>query len=60
VQDSAFCNTHEFYPVTVAYVSRDTKGGVLKGDGKESLEAKFFNPTELPEGRNPLIVNLIK
>ena len=53
-------NGDEFYPVTIAYITKDIKGGDLKADGKESVEAKFFNATELPEKLNPLISNLIK
>jgi len=53
-------NGDEFYPVTIAYVSKEIKGGVLKADGNETIEAKFFNANELPEGLNPLIRNLIK
>ncbi len=53
-------NGDEFYPVTIAYISRDIKGGVLKADGLETTEAKFFRSDELPEGLNPMIKNLIK
>ncbi|MCG1023564.1 NUDIX hydrolase [Sutcliffiella horikoshii] len=53
-------NGDEFYPVTVAYVSRDIKGGVLRVDGVESTEAKFFQVNELPEGLNPFIKNLLR
>jgi len=52
-------NGDEFYPVTIAYISKDVVGGVLKADGVETLEAKFFKPTQLPEGLNPLIKHLI-
>ncbi len=53
-------NGDEFYPITIAYVSREIKGGVLKADGTETTEAKFFNMNKLPEGLNPMIKNLIK
>lgn len=53
-------NGDEFYPVTIAYVSKDIKGGVLKADGIETTEAMFFKPNELPAGLSPLIINLIK
>lgn len=53
-------NGDEFYPVTVAYVSRDIKGGVLRADGVESTEAKFFSVRDLPEGLNPFIKNLLR
>lgn len=53
-------NGDEFYPVTIAYFSKEIKGGVLKADGQETTEVKFFKANELPEGLNPLIKNLIK
>lgn len=53
-------NGDEFYPVTVAYVSKEIKGGVLQADGQETTEAKFFKVNELPEGLNPLIKGLIQ
>ena len=52
-------NGDEFYPVTIAYMSKDIKGGVLKADGQETTEAMFFKTSELPEGLNPIIKNLI-
>lgn len=52
-------NGDEFYPVTIAYVSRDIKGGELRADGLETTKVKFFKLNELPEGLNPLIKNLI-
>ncbi|SEM57662.1 ADP-ribose pyrophosphatase YjhB, NUDIX family [Paenisporosarcina quisquiliarum] len=51
-------NGDEFYPITIAYVSKEITGGVLKADGQETIEAKFFTINELPEGLNPLIKNL--
>ena len=53
-------NGDEFYPVTIAYVSKEIKGGILKADGTETTEATFFNVNQLPEGLNPMIKNLIK
>ncbi|KIL43210.1 NUDIX hydrolase [Jeotgalibacillus campisalis] len=53
-------NGDEFYPVTIAYSSKEIKGGVLKADGRETTEVKFFKANQLPEGLNPLIKNLIK
>ncbi|WP_047985038.1 NUDIX hydrolase [Ornithinibacillus californiensis] len=52
-------NGDQFYPVTIAYMSRDIKGGELKADGNETLEAKFFKQSELPESLNPMIKNMI-
>lgn len=53
-------NGDEFYPVTVAYISKEIKGGKLKADGDETTDANFFKANELPEGLNPLLKNLIK
>ena len=53
-------NGDEFYPVTIAYISEEIKGGVLKADGQETTEAKFFKVNELPEALNPMIKNLIQ
>lgn len=53
-------NGDEFFPVTIAYISKEIKGGHLKADGIETTEAKFFKVNELPDGLNPLIKNLIK
>jgi ADP-ribose pyrophosphatase YjhB (NUDIX family) len=52
-------NGDEFYPVTIAYISKDIVGGELRADGVETIEAKFFKPTQLPESLNPLIKQLI-
>ncbi|MBS8263673.1 NUDIX domain-containing protein [Mesobacillus boroniphilus] len=53
-------NGDEFYPVTVAYVSKEILGGVLRADGTETTEARFFSVSELPDQLNPLIKNLLK
>ncbi|MCH1624856.1 NUDIX hydrolase [Ferdinandcohnia quinoae] len=53
-------NGDEFYPVTIAYVTKDIKNDTIKIDSKETLEAKFFKVNELPEGLSPLIRNMIK
>lgn len=53
-------NGDQFYPVTIAYVSKDIKGGSLKADGDETIEAKFFKLGELPTELSPLIKALIK
>ncbi|MEK4485747.1 NUDIX hydrolase [Psychrobacillus sp. FSL H8-0484] len=53
-------NGDEFYPVTIAYLKKEIMGGVLKSDGKETTEARFFKINELPDGLNPIIGNLIK
>ncbi|SET18304.1 ADP-ribose pyrophosphatase YjhB, NUDIX family [Oceanobacillus limi] len=53
-------NGDEFYPVTIAYITNEITGGVLKPDGEESLEVKYFGIEELPEGLSPMIKNFIK
>lgn len=53
-------NGDEFYPITIAYVSKEITGGILKADGQETIEAKFFKINELPEGLNPLIKNFLR
>jgi ADP-ribose pyrophosphatase YjhB (NUDIX family) len=52
-------NGDEFYPVTIAYLSRDIKGGELKADGIETLEAKFFYLSDLPTEVSPLVNKLV-
>ncbi|MEH7442502.1 NUDIX hydrolase [Bacillus sp. JJ1122] len=52
-------NGDEFYPVTIAYVTKEIKGGIIKPDGTETTEAKFFRVNELPGELNPLIKDLI-
>ncbi|MBP2239693.1 ADP-ribose pyrophosphatase YjhB (NUDIX family) [Cytobacillus eiseniae] len=52
-------NGDEFYPVTIAYVTKEIKGGVLKADGEESKDVQFFKINELPEGLSPLLRQLI-
>ena len=52
-------NGDEFYPVTVAYLCRDIKGGHLKADGQETTEVQFFKLNDLPEQLNPLIKQLV-
>jgi len=53
-------NGDEFYPVTIAYLSKEIIGGILQVDGQETTVAKFFNMNELPEQLNPLIKNVIQ
>lgn len=53
-------NGDEFYSVTVAYMTRDIKGGELKADGVETEETRFFHVNDLPEKLNPMIKNLMK
>ncbi|MFJ8063677.1 NUDIX hydrolase [Psychrobacillus sp. NPDC096426] len=52
-------NGDEFYPVTIAYITKEIKGGILNADGKETTEVKFFKVNKLPDRLNPLIRNLI-
>ncbi|MBD7984459.1 NUDIX hydrolase [Sporosarcina sp. Sa2YVA2] len=52
-------NGHEYYSVTIVYVTTDIRGGELKADGVETIEVKFFNLKDLPETLNPLIRTMI-
>lgn len=53
-------NGDEFYPITIAYMCKEIKGGVLQADGIESLEVKFFSLHQLPENISPFIKKLIQ
>jgi ADP-ribose pyrophosphatase YjhB (NUDIX family) len=53
-------NGDEFYPVTIAYLSKDIKNGTIKIDGKESIDAGFFPLHELPEKTSPLVRLMIQ
>ncbi|MBO0959627.1 NUDIX hydrolase [Neobacillus sp. MM2021_6] len=53
-------NGDEFYPVTIAYTSKDMKNNIIKIDGKESIDAGFFDRLELPENTSPLVKTLIQ
>ena len=52
-------NGDEFYPVTIAYVSKDIKSSEIVRDGKETIDAGFFPLTGLPEQTSPLIKEMI-
>ncbi|HDR4728566.1 TPA: NUDIX hydrolase [Bacillus cereus] len=53
-------NGDEFYPITIAYLCKDIKGGLLKADGIESLSVQFFDFDKLPENIRPFIKKLIE
>ncbi|HHQ1470095.1 TPA: NUDIX hydrolase [Bacillus anthracis] len=53
-------NGDEFYPITIAYLCKDIKSGLLKADGIESLSVQFFDFDKLPENISPFIKNLIE
>jgi 8-oxo-dGTP pyrophosphatase MutT (NUDIX family) len=53
-------NGDEFYPVTIAYLSKDIKDGTIKIDGKESLDARFFPLHDLPKQTSPLVRKIIQ
>lgn len=53
-------NGDQFYPVTIAYVSKDIKKNTIKIDGKESIDAGFFPLHELPEQTSPLVRKMIQ
>ncbi|QHH84738.1 NUDIX hydrolase [Bacillus paranthracis] len=50
-------NGDEFYPITIAYLCKDIKGGLLKADRIESLSVQFFDFDKLPENISPFIKN---
>ncbi|MCC3356009.1 NUDIX hydrolase [Bacillus sp. REN16] len=52
-------NGDEFYPITIAYVTREIVGGHLEVNRSEGLDAQFFGLYTLPENINPLIPNLL-
>ncbi|MEH7480102.1 NUDIX domain-containing protein [Neobacillus drentensis] len=53
-------NGDEFYPVTIAYLSKDIKNHTIKIDGKESIDAGFFPLHELPEQTSSLVRKMIQ
>lgn len=53
-------NGDEFYPVTIAYISKDLKNSNIQIDGVESIDARFFDLKELPEKASPLVMSLIE
>ncbi len=52
-------NGDELYPVTIAYLSRDIRGGILQADGVEGIQVKFFKLNGLPENFNSKIKELL-
>lgn len=48
-------NGDEFYPVTIAYISKDIKSSTIRIDGEESIDAGFFDIRKLPENTSPLV-----
>lgn len=53
-------NGDEFYPITIAYMCKEIKGGILQADSTESLEVKFFSLNQLPENISPFIKKLMQ
>ncbi|MFS0821949.1 NUDIX hydrolase [Bacillus sp. 1P02SD] len=53
-------NGDEFYPITIAYVTREIVAGKLDVNREEGLDAQFFSLSALPENMNPLIPNLLQ
>ncbi|KFN01976.1 NUDIX domain-containing protein [Bacillus clarus] len=53
-------NGDEFYPITIVYLCRDIRGGILKADGTESVNVQFFNLNQPPESISPFIKKLIQ
>ncbi|MDR4889650.1 NUDIX hydrolase [Fredinandcohnia sp. QZ13] len=52
-------NGDEFYPITIAYITREIVGGQLDVNREEGLDVQFFSLYSLPENINPLISNLL-
>ncbi|MCH6267238.1 NUDIX hydrolase [Neobacillus citreus] len=52
-------NGDQFYPVTIAYKSKDIKNANIKIDGHETLDAGFFDIGNLPENTSPLVASII-
>jgi ADP-ribose pyrophosphatase YjhB (NUDIX family) len=53
-------NGDEFYPVTIAYISKDIKSSTIKIDGIETMDAGFFQIKELPNETSPLVKRIIE
>ncbi|MEH7305831.1 NUDIX hydrolase [Neobacillus drentensis] len=53
-------NGDEFYPVTIAYLSKDIKNRTIQIDRKETIDAGFFPIHELPEHTSPLVKTMIQ
>ncbi|WP_413310289.1 NUDIX domain-containing protein [Bacillus sp. 1P10SD] len=53
-------NGDEFYPVTIAYHSKDIKNCSIKIDGEETIDAGFFPLHELPDRTTPLVRMMIQ
>lgn len=53
-------NGDEFYPVTIAYISKDIKSSNIKIDGIETIDAGFFHLHEFPAQTTPLIKKLLE
>ncbi|ALC91795.1 DNA mismatch repair protein MutT [Bacillus sp. FJAT-18017] len=53
-------NGDQYYAVTVVYQTEDIKGGRLRPDGVESIDARFFPLDGLPKKLTRIITSLIK
>lgn len=53
-------NGDEFYPVTIAYITKEIKNSTIRIDGIESIDAGFFDRHELPEHTCPLVRVMIQ
>lgn len=52
-------NGHEYYNVIVSYLCTEYVGDI-KPDGREVLDAKFYNLSEVPENTQPFIKEKLK
>ncbi|MED4206300.1 NUDIX hydrolase [Neobacillus mesonae] len=53
-------NGDEFYPVTIAYRTTDIKNKKIRIDGVETLDAQFFELTNLPAETSALVRTMIQ
>lgn len=52
-------NGHEYYNVVIGYICTEYEGE-LQPDGFEVIDAKFYNPLQLPEQIDPFIKKTIQ
>lgn len=53
-------NGDQFYPVTIAYFSKDIQKGTIKIDGVESIDAGFFDTRAIPTNTSPLLFKIME
>ena len=53
-------NGDEYFPISIAYVTKDIRSGELKPDGIETQEVQFFNWSVLPEDLSVRDLQILK